>query len=128
MKSCNPLQYFIIVIEDTTVGKIVAAGSLILEFKFIHENGLVGHIEDIVVESQQRGNQLGRRIIEQLKSIGISLQCYKIILDCAEKNVGFYEKTGFAVKGKSAKNDKLRFHLFINEICRGSNGLLQRRQ
>ena len=100
MASCHPPLYYIVVIESITEGRIVAAGTLVLEFKFIHENGLVGHIEDIVVESKQRGNQLGRRIIEQLKGIGMSLGCYKVILDCAEKNVGFYEKTGFSVKGK----------------------------
>jgi hypothetical protein len=38
------------------------------------------------------------RIIDQLKHLGLRAGCYKVILDCAEKNVGFYEKLGFVRK------------------------------
>ena len=37
-------------------------------------------------------------IIDQLKHLGQRSGCYKVILDCAEKNVGFYEKLGFLRK------------------------------
>jgi len=37
-------------------------------------------------------------VISQLEHLGISLGCYKIILDCSEKNVPFYEKCGFKKK------------------------------
>jgi len=30
--------------------------------------------------------------------IGKAAGCYKVILDCAEKNIGFYEKCGFKRK------------------------------
>ena len=107
-------QYFTIVIEDmngpvgspsegTLVapgrGKIVAAGTVLVERKFIHELGLVGHIEDIAVSADQQGKKLGLRIIETLKAIGEQVGCYKVILDCSEKNVPFYEKCGFERKG-----------------------------
>lgn len=39
-----------------------------------------------------------QRIIEELKYIGKQTGCYKIILDCSQKNVPFYEKCGFSVK------------------------------
>ena len=35
---------------------------------------------------------LGLRIISTLKNIAEINRCYKVILDCEEKNVGFYEK------------------------------------
>lgn len=38
------------------------------------------------------------RVIDQLVHIGTTLGCYKIILDCAEKNVDFYQKCGFQKK------------------------------
>ncbi|EPZ35760.1 acyl-CoA N-acyltransferase [Rozella allomycis CSF55] len=94
-----PGTYYIIVIENTTTQKLVASGSLILEKKFIHGNGLAGHIEDIVVDEKERGNSLGKKLIEQLRLTAIQLNCYKVILDCHEKTVGFYEKCGFKVKG-----------------------------
>jgi len=37
-------------------------------------------------------------VIEQLKHIGFAQGCYKIILDCNDKNVGFYQKCGFKQK------------------------------
>ncbi|KAG0084137.1 Glucosamine-phosphate N-acetyltransferase-like protein [Podila epicladia] len=107
-------QYFTIVIEDMNGpvgspsegslvapgrGKIVAAGTVLVERKFIHELGLVGHIEDIAVSADQQGKKLGLRIIETLKAIGEQVGCYKVILDCSEKNVPFYEKCGFERKG-----------------------------
>ncbi|KAF9406930.1 Glucosamine-phosphate N-acetyltransferase-like protein [Podila epigama] len=105
-------QYYTIVIEDMNAppgspqplitpghGKIVAAGTVLIERKFIHELGLVGHIEDIAVSADQQGKKLGLRIIETLKAIGQQVGCYKVILDCSEKNVLFYEKCGFERKG-----------------------------
>lgn len=60
---------------------------------------MVGHIEDIAVSADQQGKKLGLRIIETLKAIGQQVGCYKVILDCSEKNVPFYEKCGFERKG-----------------------------
>ncbi|KAK3242814.1 Glucosamine-phosphate N-acetyltransferase-like protein [Cymbomonas tetramitiformis] len=58
----------------------------------------VGHIEDIVVKSTCRGKNLGRMIIAELKKIASDAGCYKVILDCDEKNVEFYEKCGYERK------------------------------
>ena len=42
--------YKLIVIEDRASGKIVGSGTIMMERKFIHETGIVGHIEDIVID------------------------------------------------------------------------------
>lgn len=76
MKAHND-QYFTIVIEDTQAKKIVGAGTILVERKFIHHNGLVGHIEDIVTHSEYRGMNLGKLVIETLKFIGDKAGCYK---------------------------------------------------
>lgn len=88
----------IYVIEDIN-GKIVALGTILIEQKFIHTMGKVGHIEDIVVDKQYRGQKLGKMIIDYLITVGHKYKCYKIILDCKPKNVKFYEKCGFIKKG-----------------------------
>jgi len=90
--------YYTIAIEDEDQGKIVGLGTLFVEMKFLRNCGKAGHIEDIVVHDSQRGKNLGKRIIEQLKHIGKELGCYKLILDCNEKNIPFYEKCGLTVK------------------------------
>ncbi|ORZ01459.1 acyl-CoA N-acyltransferase [Syncephalastrum racemosum] len=83
-------NYFLVCIEAED--RIVACATLILEHKFLHDCGQAGHIEDVVVDGSQRGKKLGIRLIEQLQYMAEQLQCYKIILNCTEKNVPFYEK------------------------------------
>jgi len=83
------------VIEDTKLEKIVAAGTLLVEYKFIHSAGKCAHIEDVVVDKNCRGRGLGKKIVCKLRDAAKLLGCYKCILDCSKKNVGFYEKCGF---------------------------------
>ncbi|KXX78826.1 Glucosamine 6-phosphate N-acetyltransferase [Madurella mycetomatis] len=90
-------SYFILIIEDTNASppKVVGTGALLVERKFIHNLGSVGHIEDIAVAKDQQGKKLGLRIIEALDFIAKQTGCYKTILDCSEHNEGFYVKCGF---------------------------------
>ena len=48
----------------------------------IHNLGLVGHIEDIVVNKDQQGKKLGLRIIEALDYIAEKVGCYKVSNPC----------------------------------------------
>ncbi|EEU47623.1 uncharacterized protein NECHADRAFT_35450 [Fusarium vanettenii 77-13-4] len=94
-------SYYIIIIEDTTRAErpVVGTGALIVERKFIHNLGAVGHIEDIAVAKDQQGKKLGLRIIQALDYVAEQVGCYKSILDCSEANEGFYVKCGFRRAG-----------------------------
>lgn len=94
-------SYYVIIIEDTTKTErpVVGTGALIVEHKFIHNLGAVGHIEDIAVDKDQQGKKLGLRIIQSLDFIAEKVGCYKSILDCSEANEGFYVKCGFRRAG-----------------------------
>jgi glucosamine-phosphate N-acetyltransferase len=70
-------EYYLIVICDGA-GRIVGTGSLIVERKFIHTLGLVGHIEDIAVSADQQGKKLGLRIIQTLDYVAAKVGCYKV--------------------------------------------------
>lgn len=85
-------EYFPIVIEDTTTKTIVAAGTVFVERKFIHQCSQVAHMEDVVTHKDYRGKRLGIVIMKALRSVGKNMNCYKVILDCKDKNVAFYEK------------------------------------
>lgn len=89
-----PEIYFPRVIADEN-DKVVATGMLFVEQKLIHGCGKVGHIEDIAVAKSQQGKKLGNFLIEQLSVISKENGCYKVILDCSQHNVGFYEKCGY---------------------------------
>ncbi|OAX84799.1 hypothetical protein ACJ72_00822 [Emergomyces africanus] len=90
-KRCD--EYFLLVICDGS-GRVVGTGSLIVERKFIHSLGMVGHVEDIAVEMGQQGKKLGLRMIQALDFVA-----QKSILDCSETNEGFYLKCGFKRAG-----------------------------
>ncbi|KAJ7621259.1 acyl-CoA N-acyltransferase [Roridomyces roridus] len=90
--------YYSLVIVDKKTDKIVGAGSLFVERKFLHGLSSVGHIEDIAVDKQQQGKKLGLRIIQALTHISESGGCYKTILNCSDDNIPFYVKCGFQRK------------------------------
>ena len=50
---------YVTVVEDVTLGQIVATATLIIEHKFIHSCAKRGRVEDVVVSDECRGKQLG---------------------------------------------------------------------
>ncbi len=76
-------------------GKIVGATTLLIEPKFIHKGGLVGHIEDVVVDKNFQGQKIGEKIMKYLLEFAKNRGCYKTILDSTDDVKPFYEKLGF---------------------------------
>lgn len=95
--SSNPFIQ-IWVIHDTVDNQIVGTATLLIEPKFIHNCGLVGHIEDVVLKKSTQGTGLGKQIVTFLAEKAKLRGCYKVILDCTKETIGFYEKCGFTVK------------------------------
>ena len=76
-------------------GVIVGSTTLLIEPKFIHNGGVVGHIEDVVVKKDYQGQKIGEKIMKYLLEIAKNRGCYKTILDCTDDVKPFYEKLGF---------------------------------
>ena len=88
----NP-NHIIIVAEVNEI--IVGSTTLLIEPKFIHEGGIVGHIEDVVVGKEFQGQKIGEKIIKYVLKVAEKHNCYKTILDCSDDVKQFYEKMGF---------------------------------
>lgn len=84
---------------DNNKIKIIGSGTIIIESKIIHQGRSVGHIEDIVVNSNYRGNNISQLILNRLKEVAKLYNCYKVILDCDITLTKVYEKNGFEIKG-----------------------------
>ena len=56
-------------------------------------------MEDIVVHKSNRGEKLGQIIVEHLIKFAKDEGCYKIIADCKDELLKFYNKTGFERRG-----------------------------
>ena len=88
----NP-DHTIVVAESD--GKIVGTATILIELKFIHGGGLVGHIEDVVVAKNSQKQKIGEKIMKYLIEFAKNRGCYKTILDCTDDVKPFYEKLGF---------------------------------
>ncbi|ERF70171.1 Glucosamine 6-phosphate N-acetyltransferase [Endocarpon pusillum Z07020] len=97
MATRNDTYYILVVCDENNT--VVGTGAVVVERKFIHNLGMVGHIEDIAVAKNQQGKKLGLRIIQALDYVAEKVGCYKSILDCSEANEGFYVKCGFKRAG-----------------------------
>ena len=79
--------------------KIIGSITIIIEHKIIHGFSKVGHIEDVVVDINYRGQKLGKKLINYAVGLCKDKGCYKVILDCNNENIKFYEKCNFELKG-----------------------------
>ena len=98
-----PVYTHVIVAVDNDV--VVGTGSLIIERKFLRGGGIVGHIEDVVVDKTVRATGVGRMIVNRLVEIARENSCYKAVLNCSEDNVPFYGKCGFHCSGHEMRID-----------------------
>ncbi len=93
------VQIFVYEIDNTPFlkkNKIIGCVTTILERKL---KGNTLHIEDVVSHKDYRGKGIGADLMERCIKFAKDNNCYKIVLDCSDDNVGFYEKSGFKVSG-----------------------------
>ena len=88
----NPNHIIHVAIDDK---KIIGSTTLFIEQKFIHDGGLVGHIEDVVVRKDYEGRGIGMKLVISLLDVAKQRKCYKTILNCEDSLKQFYEKIGF---------------------------------
>ena len=98
----NP-EHIIIIAEIE--GRVIGSTTLLIEPKFIHQGGVVGHIEDVVVDKKFQGKKIGEKIITHVLEIAKNHGCYKTILDCSDSVKPFYEKLGFKYNSNELRFD-----------------------
>ncbi len=95
----------IVYIAKTSDGKIIGTAKLLIEQKFTHGGGKVGHLEDVAVRKGYEGNGIATKIINEIIFRAKKEKCYKLILDCNDNNLGFYKKFGFHLHEHSMRVD-----------------------
>ena len=86
-------------------GEIVGSTTLLIEPKFIHQGGFVGHIEDVAVKKEFEGQGIGMKLVLSLLDVAKERKCYKTILNCENGLISFYEKIGFKQKSNEMRFD-----------------------
>ena len=98
----NPNHIIYVAIDNK---KIVGSTTLLIEQKFIHDGGLVGHIEDVVVRKDYEGKGIGIKLVTSLLERAKEKNCYKTILDCKDDVKQFYERIGFKHESNGMRYD-----------------------
>ncbi len=98
----NPDHIIYVAIDNK---KIVGSTTLLIEQKFIHDGGFVGHIEDVVVRKDYEGKGIGIKLVTSLLERAKEKNCYKTILDCKDDVKQFYERIGFKRESNGMRYD-----------------------
>jgi len=85
--------------------KIIGSTTLFIEQKFIHNGGLVGHFEDVVVRKDYEWKGIGIKLVMSLLERAKEKNCYKTILDCKDDVKQFYERIGFKHESNGMRYD-----------------------
>jgi len=104
LKKIRSNQNHVIMVAELD-GQIVGSITLLIEPKFIHQGGLVGHIEDVVVRSELQSKGIGEQLVNAALEYAKNHGCYKTILDCDDNVKPFYEKIGFKRNSNSMRFD-----------------------
>ena len=78
--------------------EILGAITVLYEKKIIHNGGIVAHIEDFVVHNEHRRRGIGKELMQHAIDDCKKNKVYKVILDCKEDLIPFYEKFGYESK------------------------------
>jgi len=100
----NPNHIIYVAIDNK---KIVGSTTLLIEQKFIHDGGLVGHFEDVVVRKDYEGKGIGIKLVTSLLERAKGKNCYKTILDCKDDVKQFYERIGFKRESNGMRYDHI---------------------
>ena len=98
----NSNQIIQVAIDDK---KIVGCITLLIEQKFIHDGGLIGHIEDVVVRKDYEGKGIGMKLVTSMLEYAKRKNCYKTILDCKDDVKQIYERIGFKHESNGMRYD-----------------------
>ena len=78
-----------IYVAITDDNKIIGATTLLVEQKFIHKGGLVGHIEDVATRKGYEEMGVGSAVVKKAIEGAEKAGCYKLILDCKDPLIPF---------------------------------------
>jgi glucosamine-phosphate N-acetyltransferase len=85
--------------------EVVGTATLLVEHKFIHGGGRVGHIEDVAVRRDCQEHGVGSALVRHATEEARGLGCYKVILDCFEHLVAYYGRLGYRCHNTGMRQD-----------------------
>lgn len=78
-------------------GVVMGTASLLIEPKLLHDGRAAGHVEDVATHPEHRHKGVASSLIKHIIEYARQRCFYKLILDCDQSLVSFYEQFGFRV-------------------------------
>jgi len=94
LEKINSQDGHVFVAIDETAG-IIGTTTVLIEQKFIRQGARVAHIEDVSTRKEFEGHGIAKAVMNHAIDYARERKCYKVILDCNEETIGFYERLGF---------------------------------
>ena len=82
---------------------VAGTTTLLVEPKFIFNGGRFGHIEDVSVRKGFEKLGIGSKLVSHATSVAKEMGCVKVILDCSNETMPFYEKLGYTYQDNCMK-------------------------
>lgn len=84
-------KIFVALYENNLVGTITC----LIEQKFIRDFSIYVHIEDFFILEDFRNKKIGKLLLQNAINYSKKIKAYKIILNCSESLINYYNKYGF---------------------------------
>jgi len=96
-------DYFLWVatVKQRVVGTAITSESIVgtammhLQHKLSYQCGTAAHLEDLVVDENWRGHGVGKLLLENAINTAEQYNCYKLMLTCWPKSIGYFMDFGF---------------------------------
>ena len=89
----NSPDYYVVVWSTNEI--LLGSATILLEHRFSTTKSIVAHLENVIVDEKYRKMGYGSRLIKNCLEFAKRAGAYKVILNCSEENVRYYEKLGF---------------------------------
>lgn len=77
--SNTPGTYYVTVVEDTDINRVISTATLVTELQFNHRCPMVGWIKDVVIDNTQENQpQLKSVLVNTLKDLGETCGCSRV--------------------------------------------------
>lgn len=104
----NTLNENHIIITLKKNNKIIGSATLFIEHKLTYNYCKMAHIENVLINENERGHNYGTLLINKLIEISEEKKCYRIDLICSENLINFYKKYNFEVSEQKAMSIYLK--------------------
>ena len=75
--------------------KLIGTGTLLIEEKLTYGGCKMGHIENLLIHENYRGNGYGELLVKKLSDTANNMKCYRVDLTCNVELENFYKKNNF---------------------------------